>query len=164
MGGRGSVSSIGGEPVSKMGAKIFYNAAKKSDALRGSGTVKKDSKLERGAQSGQLDFIDKINGVKEATRVSHYYTDRLNELQRQIAKLGSADALYKNQKLAREYKNILSASVKISDKMHEYSKPIEKGNTDAYHDPSRTTTTYDRARKRRMSNFEAWFYGSGKKK
>ena len=45
MGGRGSVSSIGGRPVSKMGAKIFYNAAKKSEALRTSETVKKDNKL-----------------------------------------------------------------------------------------------------------------------
>lgn len=162
MGGRGSMSSIGGEPVSKMGARIFYNAAKKSDALRGSGTVKKDSKLERAAQSGQLDFINKIDGMKEATRVDHYYTDRVNELKRQIVKLGSADALYKNQKLAREYKNMLTAKKKIADKMHEYSKPPEKGNTDAYYDPNRTTT-YDRARKRRTENFFAWWNGSGKK-
>lgn len=80
MGGRGSVSSIGGQPVSKMGAKIFYNAAKKSEALRTNETVKKDSKLERAAQSGMIDFIDKIDGVKEATRVKNYYSDRVSEL------------------------------------------------------------------------------------
>jgi len=126
MGGRGSVSSIGGEPVSKMGAKIFYNAAKKSDALRGSGTVKKDSKLERAAQSGQLDFINKIDGVKEATRVDHYYTDRVNELKRQIVKLGSADALYKNQKLAREYKNMLTAKKRLRTRCMNIPNHLKK--------------------------------------
>ena len=151
MGGRGSVSSIGGRPVSKMGAKIFYNAAKKSEALR-----------TKAAQSGKIDFIDKIDGVKEATRVKNYYSDRVSELQRKIAKLGSAEELYKNQKLAREYKNILTANNKAADKMHEFSHREEKGNTNI-HDVSRTTTTYDRARKRRMSNFDSWFYGSKSK-
>ena len=59
---------------------------------------------------------------------------------------------------------MLTANNKIADKMREYSKPIEKGNTDAYHDPNRTTTTYDRARKRRTENFFAWWNGSEKKK
>ena len=31
--------------------------------------MKKDNKLEKAAQSGKIDFIDKIDGVKEATRV-----------------------------------------------------------------------------------------------
>ena len=110
---------------------------KKSEALRTSETVKKDNKLERAAQSGKIDFIDKIDGVKEATRVKNYYSDRVSELQRKIAKLGSAEELYNNH---RE----------------------EKGNTNI-HDVSRTTTTYDRARKRRMSNFDSWFYGSKSK-
>lgn len=78
-------------------------------------------------------------------------------------KLGSADALYKNQRLAKEYRNLLQASNKIQDKMHEFSKKVEKGDTSAMHDTSRTTTTYDRARKRRVSNFDSWFYGSNKK-
>lgn len=120
------MSSIGGEPVSKMGARIFYNAAKKSDALRGSGTVKKDSKLERAAQSGQLDFINKIDGMKEATRVDHYYTDRVNELKRQIVKLGSADALYKNQKLAREYKNMLTAKKRLQTRCMNIPNHLKK--------------------------------------
>lgn len=46
--------------------------------------------------------------------------------------------------------------------MHEFSHREEKGNTNI-HDVSRTTTTYDRARKRRMSNFDSWFYGSKSK-
>lgn len=157
MGGRGSTSAISGTPVTKGGARIFYNASKKSDALRGSGTVKKDVKLEKMAQSGKIDFIDSVKDKKEAKRISEYYRDRLNETRRKIAKLGSADALYKNQRLAKEYRNLLTASNKAQDKMHEFNQKIEKGDTSAMHDASRTTTTYDRARKRRMKNFDAWF-------
>lgn len=138
-------------------ARIFYNASKKSDALRGSGTVKKDVKLEKTAQSGNIEFIDSVKDKKEAKRISEYYRDRLNETKRKIAKLGSADALYKNQRLAKEYRNLLTASNKAQDKMHEFNRKIEKGDTSAMHDASRTTTTYDRARKRRMKNFDAWF-------
>lgn len=125
--------------------------------MRGSGTVKKDVKLERSAQSGKIDFIDSVKDKKEAKRISEYYRDRLNETKRKIAKLGSADALYKNQRLAKEYRNLLTASNKAQDKMHEFNRKIEKGDTSAMHDASRTTTTYDRARKRRMKNFDAWF-------
>jgi hypothetical protein len=157
MGGRGSTSAISGTPVTKGGARLFYNASKKSDALRGSGTVKKDVKLERSAQSGKIDFIDSVKDKKEEKRISEYYRDRLNETRRKIAKLGSADALYKNQRLAKEYRNLLTASNKAQDKMHEFNRKIEKGDTSAMHDASRTTTTYDRARKRRMKNFDAWF-------
>lgn len=157
MGGRGSTSAISGTPVTKGGARLFYNASKKSDALRGSGTVKKDVKLERSAQSGKIDFIDSVKDKKEAKRISEYYRDRLNETKRKIAKLGSADALYKNQRLAKEYRNLLTASNKAQDKMHKFNRKIEKGDTSAMHDASRTTTTYDRARKRRMKNFDAWF-------
>ena len=48
MGGRGGSSGLNNEkPVSKLIAKVYFNSSKKSDALRGSGTVKKDSKLEK---------------------------------------------------------------------------------------------------------------------
>lgn len=50
----------------------------------------------------------------------------------------------------------------MRDEMHKFSKLPEKGNTNI-HDTSRTTTTYDRARKRRMSNFDSWFFGGEKK-
>lgn len=158
MGGRGGTSSmqIGGSDVSKMAAKFMYNAAKKSDALRGDGTVKKDVKLERAAQSGNLDFIKSIKDKKEALRVRNYYMDRANELQRKIAKLGSAESVYKNQRLAKEYRNIRDAHVAIRDKMHEFSERPEKGDTSALHDLNRTTTTYGRAYKRNLKNYLAW--------
>ena len=42
MGGRGGSSGISNEkPVSKLMSKVYFNSAKKSDALRGSGIVKK---------------------------------------------------------------------------------------------------------------------------
>ena len=69
MGGRGSASEISGTPVAKGAARIFYNASKKSDALRGSGTVKKDVKLEKTAQSGNIEFIDSVKDKKEAKRI-----------------------------------------------------------------------------------------------
>ena len=48
MGGRGGSSGLSNEkPVSKLIAKVYFNSSNKSDALRGSGTVKKDSKLEK---------------------------------------------------------------------------------------------------------------------
>lgn len=118
MGGRGSASAISGTPLAKGAARIFYNASKKSDALRGSGTVKKDVKLEKMAQSGNIDFIDSVKDKKEAKRISEYYRDRLNETKRKIAKLGSADALYKNQRLAKEYRNLLTASNKAQEMMN----------------------------------------------
>nr|DAG73553.1 MAG TPA: hypothetical protein [Caudoviricetes sp.] len=147
---------IGGSDVSKMAAKFMYNAAKKSDALRGDGTVKKDAKLERAAQSGNLDFIKSIKDKKEALRVRNYYMDRANELQRKIAKLGSAESVYKNQRLAKEYRNIRDAHVAIRDKMHEFSERPEKGDLSALHDLNRVTETYKRSYNRRLKNYLAW--------
>ena len=101
-----------------------------------------------------------IETKEEAVRVRNYVTDRMAENERKLARLGSADAVFRNQKAAIEHRKLLKASSAISDKMKEFSKAPEKGDPTAFH--SRTTTTYDRARKRRMKNFDSWFYGSGK--
>lgn len=87
--------------------------------------------------------------------------DRMSESKRKLARLGSADAVFRNQKVAIEHRKLVDAELAIRDKMKEYSKLPEKGNTNI-HDTSRTTTTYERARKRRMKNFDSWFFGSGK--
>lgn len=48
MGGRGGSSGLNNEkPVSKLMSKVYFSSAKKSDALRGSGTVKKTVNLRR---------------------------------------------------------------------------------------------------------------------
>ena len=69
--------------------------------------------------------------------------------------------MYKNQKVAQERRRLNSMNDAMRNKMHEFSKKPESGSTNI-HDTSRTTTTYDRARKRRMSNFDAWYYGGEK--
>lgn len=161
-GGRGGTSGLAeGNPVSKLMAKVYFNSAKQSAALRGSGTVKRDSALEGIIRTENVDYIKSIKTEKEAARVSNYITDRINENERRIAKLGSAEAVYKNQKLAIEHRRLTSVNNAMRDKMHEFSRQVEVGNTNI-HDTSRTTTTYDRARNRRIKNFDAWFNG-GKK-
>lgn len=161
MGGRGSNSSLIGnvKPVSSMMARVYYNAAKKSDALRRDGTVKRDSRIERAIKTENTEFISKISNEKEARRVKEYLTDRIGENDRKLAKMGSAEAVQKDQKTAIERRKLLSMKNAAADKMSEFSKRPEAGNTNM-HDTSRTTTTYDRARKRRMKNFDSWFYGN----
>jgi hypothetical protein len=161
MGGRGGSSNISNEkPVSKLMAKVYFNSATKGDALRSDGTVKKDSKLEKVIKSENTEYFMSIKTKEEAVGIRNYVTDRMAENERKLARLGSADAVFRNQKAAIEHRKLLKASSAISDKMKEFSKTPEKGDPTAFH--SRTTTTYDRARKRRMKNFDSWFYGSGK--
>lgn len=63
MGGRGGTSSASSaysseKPVSKMGARIMYHAAKQSGNLeKNSPEVKKNSKYEKIAQSKVLAFL-----------------------------------------------------------------------------------------------------------
>ena len=164
MGGRGGSSGLSNEKsVSKLIAKMYFNSSKKSDALRGSGTVKKDSKLEKIINSENTSYFKSIKTKSEAVKTMNYINDRLSESKRKIAKLGSAEALFKNQKIAIEHRKLINASVAMRDEMHKFSKAVEKGDLSALHDTNRTTTTYDRARKRRMKNFDSWFFGSGKK-
>ena len=161
MGGRGGSSSMSNEkPVSKLMAKVYFNA-KKSDALRSDETVKKDSKLEKVIKSENTDYFMSIKTKEEAVGIRNYVTDRMAENERKLARLGSADAVFRNQKIAIEHRKLVDAELAIRDKMKEFSKAPEKGNTNI-HDTSRTTTTYDRARKRRMKKFDSWFFGSGK--
>ncbi len=127
--------------------------------MRRDGTVKRDSRIERAIKSENTEFISKISNEKEARRVSDYLTDRISENDRKLVKMGSAEAVQKDQKAAIERRKLLNMKNAATDKMKEYSKRPEAGNTNI-HDTSRTTTTYDKARKRRMKNFDSWFYGS----
>lgn len=164
MGGRGSSSGGSGKesPVSPLMSKVYYKAATTGDysALAFEGA--RDSKIEKAIKTGNTNFINSINSEKEARRVSDYLNKRLSENNHKIQKLGSKEAVYKNQTVAQERRRLTSIKGAMSDKMREFSKKPESGNTNI-HDTSRTTTTYDRARKRRMSNFDSWFFGSSKK-
>lgn len=99
MGGRGGSSGLSNEkPVSKLIAKVYFNSSKKSDALRGNGTVKKDSKLEKVINSENTSYFKSIKTKSEAVKTMNYINDRLSESKRKIAKLGSAEALFKKSK------------------------------------------------------------------
>ena len=69
----------------------------------------------------------------------------------------------KNKKTAIEHRKLVSAYIVAKDKRAEFVKLIPAGDLSAMHDPKRATTTYDRARKRRMKEFDAWWNGSKKK-
>lgn len=118
--------------------------------------------IERAIRRGDASFIQSISNEKEARRVSDYLQGRKDESDRKLASLGSAEAVYKNQRAAIEHRNLINVRSAMQDKMHEFSKRPTNSDVNI-HDTSRTTTTYDRARKRRMSNFDAWFWGSSKK-
>lgn len=63
--------------------------------------------------------------------------------------------MQKDQRLAHEKKRINNARTTISEKMKQFSKRPDPVDQTLQH--RQTTTTYDRARKRRIKNFDAWF-------
>ena len=108
-GGRGGASSLLNEkPVSKLMAKVYFNSAKKSDALRSDYKVQADSRLEKIIRNEDTDYIKSI--------------DTKNE-------------------------------------MHEFSKKIEAASNVQERHAQMETTTYQRARNRRIKNFDDWFNG-----
>lgn len=121
---------------------------------------KRDSKIERDIRTGNAEYINSITSEKEARRVSEYLIARRAQNSRKIVKLGSKDAVHKEQKTAQERKKINKAEQAMRNKMKQFSKKQEPLDPTLQH--KRTTTTYDRARTRRMKNFENWFYGGSK--
>ena len=164
MGGRGSKSggSGGGSEgkISPMTARIYFNGAKKDSMLNSTYMPKRDSKIERDIRTGNAEYINSITSEKEARRVSEYLIARRAQNSRKIVKLGSKDAVHKEQKTAQERKKINKAEQAMRNKMKQFSKKQEPLDPTLQH--KRTTTTYDRARTRRMKNFENWFYGGSK--
>lgn len=146
-------------------SNIYYNSAKKFGRAykwEKSG-YSRDSQIEKAIRNNDPSFIWSINSEKEAIRVSDYLKARKAEINYKLQRLGSKEAVYKNQKVAQERRNYNTISNAMQDKMHQFTERPKPGNLSAMHDPSRTTTTYDRARKRRMKDFDAWFFGSSKK-
>ena len=159
-GGRGGASSLLNEkPVSKLMAKVYFNSAKKSDALRSDHKVQADSRLEKIIRNEDTDYIKSIDTKNEAVKVSSYIIDRLNDNNRRIAKLGSEEAVFKNQKLAIEHRKLVAMNSAMQDKMHEFSKKVEAASNVKARHAQMETTTYQRARNRRIKNFDAWFNG-----
>jgi hypothetical protein len=164
MGGRGGTSSArsaygNGEPVSKMGARFMYHASKQSGALeRNNPDIKKNSNYEKIAQSGNFSLIDKAS-KQELRKMSDYYEARDENLKKKVAKLGSIDKAFENQNLLKEKRAITNAVLAAREAQKKFQKRQVIDPTLGY---SRTTTTYENARKRREKNFEAWWNGSSK--
>lgn len=158
MGSRGGSSGLSSGTVSPLVARVMFNAAKRSESLSASAPDKRDKNIEKAISSNNSNFIDSIKTEKEARRVSNYLESRRNETDRKIVKLGSPEKLQKNPKLYNEQKNIKSLLNKAHEKASSLMDKSEQGrqNVEIKH----TTTTYDRARKRRMKNFDEW-YGKG---
>ena len=105
--------------------------------MRSDYTVERDAVIEKAIRNGDASFIQSISNEKEARRVSEYLTGRVAESDRKLAKLGSAEAVYKNQKAAAEHRDIVAMgmSVAMRGKMHEFSERPTSGNTNI-HDTS----------------------------
>lgn len=156
MGGRGGSSGISNaKPISPLMARVAYNAAKKSSKLNNAPPEKRDKAIEKAIKAGDGKFIDSIKTEREARRVSEYLNDRLGETQRKIVKLGSAEKLQKNPGLYNENANIVKLSNEASKKVSSLMDTSDQGRRNV--EVKNTTTTYDRARKRRMKNFDSWF-------
>ena len=120
-------------------------------------TVKRDRRIEKAIKNEDSNFISSLKTEKEARRVSDYLKDRLGELNGKIKSLGSAEKLRQKPKLYNERKKVLKLSNEARDKVSSF---VDRNNN---YDPSearkRTTTTYERARKRRIKNFDSWYFG-----
>lgn len=161
-GGRGaSYNTQQNESISEFGAKVYYNAAK-HNATELNETVKKDRKFEKIIQTNDMEYIKNIQTQKEARKLLDYIRDRQGENDRKLARLGSAEAAFKEQKLAIEHRKLLKAYLAADKKLEEWREKPKPLDTTLFH--KQTTTTYENARRRRMKNFDSWFFGSGGKK
>ena len=163
--GRGGTSSArsaygNGEPVSKIGARVMYHAAKQSGALeKNSPEVKKNSKYEKIAQSKDYSFFENMKTSREVDQVGFYFEKRIENVQAKIAKLGSIDEAFENQNLLKEKRAITKAVLAAREAQKKFQK---RQVIDPTLEHRQTTTTYENARKRREKNFEAWWNGSSK--
>lgn len=90
MGGRGGTSSASsaygnGKPVSKIGARVMYHAAKQSGALeKNSPEVKKNSKYEKIAQSKDYSFFENMKTSREVDQVGFYFEKELKMFKQRL--------------------------------------------------------------------------------
>lgn len=157
MGGRGA--SFEGKKVSLLVAKVVYNGSRKMD-LRGSGEVRTAKELDAEINKNYKNVLKgkdvRIN-VAQTEKTLDLLKDRELAVRRKIAALPNAESLQKRRDLYYRLKAIQNMEERIK-------KEYNKGRSDEFkprHVENNTiTTTYDRTRKRRQKNFDAWFYGS----
>lgn len=147
-----------------MQARIAYNAAKKDTSagqhVQRNSTMEKE--LQKIARRDSADGLSKkLQSEAETTEALTYLESRMAEVNRKIANLSGAEELAKHPRLYYERKAIVKAELAVRERRKEVTKHTsEKLTGEQIH--RRTTTTYDAARKRRIKNFDAYFFGSGK--
>lgn len=157
MGGRGSSSGIAGSrDISPFSAKISYNAAKKNPNS-GVFDLKRDRTIERAIRNNDAGFIDSLETASDSGKAMNYLRERLDEADRKIRRLDSPDSLRKNPDLYNERKNTMSLLNAATEKYNRLRDVSDYGRRNV--EIKNTTTTYDRARKRRKSQFDDWFFG-----
>lgn len=120
--------------------------------------LKRDGALEKAIKQNNDRVIENIKTHSEAVKALDYLVGRKIETSLRIKNLGSVEKLRKNPKLYQEYRTIGSLIEKARKKESSFRDNSETG---ARNIENKTiTTTYDRARKRRMSNFDAYWKAS----
>lgn len=153
MGGRGA--SFKNTKISPVLAKVTYNAAKKSI---GSGVVTENKKLDAEIKKNTLNLAKGKNidvSISNPQKMLENLQERLEAVNKKIAALPSAQHLQRRKDLY--YERV--AIQKMQDRVREeYNKTREVYGPRSVENNT-ITTTYDRYRKRREKNFDAWFYG-----
>ena len=155
MGGRGNAYGSGDTTISPLAARVAFNSAKKSSGLLSDAPDKRDRNMEKAIRSGSAKLFESINTEKEARRAVEYLMGRKSENERKIVNLGSAEKLRNSPQLYNERKSILRLLDTAEKKVQSLRDTSDFGrrNVEIKH----TITTYDRARKQRMKNFDEWF-------
>ncbi len=155
MGGRGGSSNVK-SMVPELPARIAFNASKKETSAPPN--LKRDGVLEKAIKQNNDNAIESIKTHSEAGKALDYLIGRKIETSLKIKSLGTVEKLRKNPKLYQEYRAIGSLIEKARKKE---SSLRDNSDTGARNVENKTiTTTYDRARKRRMSNFDAYWKAS----
>lgn len=155
MGGRGGTSNIKAM-VPELPARVAFNASKKETSAPPN--LKRDGALEKAIKQNNDKGIESIKTHSDAVKVLDYLVGRKIETSLRIKNLGSVEKLRKNPKLYQEYRTIGTLIEKARKKESSLRDNSDTGERNV--ENKTITTTYDRARKRRMSNFDVYWKAS----
>lgn len=167
-GGRGASFQKSTKAISDIAARVSFNSAKRDS--RNVNEIKRNSSYEReiiaikrelqkGSKPDAAKFMNGYN-EKQIRAINEYVTDRITALNHKISKLGDYRKLQNKPELYYEKQALIQIRLGTEGKLSGSSeKTVERINTIS---TERATTTYDRARRRRINNYDAWFFGNSK--
>lgn len=147
--GRGSSGIGGGGSKSEFIKNYIINKAENS-RLKG---VARDARNGTGAYSFKsanavdAKTAENINGMHFVERDGYTLVHGI---------VNNKIVFYANNSTSNEIKKLKTISENRQNKLYN---EMEKSMKETTGSVKRTTTTYDRARKRRMKNFDAWYFG-----